>query len=97
MNTYLLEQAFARSKATGVDRLVLLAIAASVPDDGGDVQLSTAYLATLCRAPEESIDAAVEALVRAGELTVRRDDDEGAAYRVTLGRPTPARRRGGRG
>ncbi|WP_425829341.1 hypothetical protein [Streptomyces fractus] len=70
MSQEAMEWVWEQSRARGVARLVLLAIAYRMPDGGGTVYAGTTMLVRRTGASRSSVVRAVDSLVSAGELAV---------------------------
>lgn len=79
MSVRVISWVWERSRAEGTDRLVLLAIADSANDDGGNAWPSVATLAGKAKVSERTVQRSIRALVLLGEVSV----DQNAGWHGT--------------
>lgn len=101
MSVRVMSWVFEHSKATGNDRLVLLAIADRCDDDGGNCWKSTAALAAKAKVSKRTAQRCIDHLVAMGELSIEERPgttnmltvvmDEGRQVVTPDAEPTPAR------
>jgi hypothetical protein len=86
MSVRVMSWVWEHSRAEGTDRLVLLAIADSATDDGGNAWPSTATLAKKAGVDPRTVQRAVRRLIADGELTMRPNAGKNGVnvYRVTM-------------
>ena len=89
MSVRVMTAVWERSRASGTDRLVLLAIADHAHDDGRGAYPSQALLARKTRLTERTIRSCVARLESSGELAVIRRSGRPSAYEVRVAAETP--------
>lgn len=91
MSVRVMADVFEFSEATGNDRLVLLAIADEVNDDGAGGYPGIDRLAAKARIPRRTVMRCIERLEQLGELAVTRPETRGRGhynrYRVLVDNP----------
>lgn len=85
MNHQVMDLVWTRSRSSGIERLVLLAVASQQVDES-ETFISVATLLELSNCSERTVYRAIRSLEKSGELFVRRTPGAESAYHVLVGK-----------